>query len=147
MESCAANKNGVSLRKNDVHRFPVSIKGVVASDSRVILLKNERDEWELPGGKLERGEKPEDTVKREILEELGLDVTLGSLIDCWNYKFSAKLEILIVTYGCYPRSLDGLVHSTEHKAVDSFAIDEIERLNMPYGYKRSIYKWIAMLQG
>jgi hypothetical protein len=35
------------------YRFPISIKGVILKESKVILLKNERDEWELPGGKLE----------------------------------------------------------------------------------------------
>lgn len=33
--------------------YPVSIKGVVVRDGRVLLLKNERDEWELPGGRIE----------------------------------------------------------------------------------------------
>jgi len=38
------------------HLFPVSVKGVVVRDGRVLLLRNERDEWELPGGKLDLGE-------------------------------------------------------------------------------------------
>jgi 8-oxo-dGTP pyrophosphatase MutT (NUDIX family) len=33
--------------------FPVSIKGVLVEAGRVVLLENERDEWELPGGRLE----------------------------------------------------------------------------------------------
>ena len=32
--------------------FPVSVKGVVVRANRVLLLRNERDEWELPGGRL-----------------------------------------------------------------------------------------------
>jgi 8-oxo-dGTP pyrophosphatase MutT (NUDIX family) len=39
--------------------FKVSIKGVLAApDGRVILLQNERDEWELPGGQIELNESP-----------------------------------------------------------------------------------------
>jgi hypothetical protein len=38
--------------------FPVSIKGVLLDDDRVVLLENERQEWELPGGRLEAGEDP-----------------------------------------------------------------------------------------
>ena len=40
-------------------------------DRRVALLRNERGEWELPGGKLERGESPEHCLVREIQEEHG----------------------------------------------------------------------------
>ena len=33
--------------------FPVSIKGILVEAGWVVLLENERDEWELPGGRLE----------------------------------------------------------------------------------------------
>lgn len=52
--------------------WPVSIKGVVLdSHERVLLLHNERDEWELPGGHLELGEEAQRCVVREIEEESG----------------------------------------------------------------------------
>ncbi|MEI4878597.1 NUDIX domain-containing protein, partial [Klebsiella pneumoniae] len=52
-----------------VPRFPVSVKGVAVPGGRVLLLENERREWELPGGKLGLGEDPVDCVAREIREE------------------------------------------------------------------------------
>ena len=57
------------------HAFPVSVKGVAIQDGRVLLLENERGEWELPGGKLELGEDPQECVVREITEETGWQVT------------------------------------------------------------------------
>lgn len=51
---------------NLAYRFPVSVKGVVMRDAQVALLHNERNEWELSGGKLESDESPEQCVVREI---------------------------------------------------------------------------------
>ncbi len=84
------------------HLYPVSVKGVVIRDGRVLLLRNERDEWELPGGKLELGEDPADCAAREIAEESGWTVTTGPLLDAWQYHVGAGADVLILTYGCFP---------------------------------------------
>ncbi len=130
---------------NQAYRFPVSVKGVVWQAQRVVLLKNERDEWELPGGKLELGETPEDCVAREIAEEVGLRVKIGPLLDSWVYHIAAGVDVLILTYGCYPEPFSAVTHSTEHKAVGLFTLPEIQMLPMPAGYKRSIHTWAAHL--
>jgi 8-oxo-dGTP pyrophosphatase MutT (NUDIX family) len=57
--------------------FPVSIKGVVIRDGRVLLLRDERDQWELPGGEVDVGEDLAVCVVREIAEEVGWTVTCG----------------------------------------------------------------------
>ena len=82
--------------------FPVSVKGVLVRDGRVLLLKNEREEWEPPGGKLELGEEPQVCVAREITEETGLAVTVGPILDAWQYHIGDGSDVLIVTYGCHP---------------------------------------------
>jgi len=63
--------------------FPVSVKGVLLGDAGVVLLENERGEWELPGGKLEIGESPEECLAREIMEELQLQAEIGPLLDAF----------------------------------------------------------------
>jgi len=124
-------------------RFPVSVKGVVAVDGRFCLLRNERDEWELPGGRLEPGEDPQAACVREIAEELGLDARVTGILDSWLYDIKGAGEVLIVTYACAP--LSGAVPrlSHEHKALGLFAPGEIAGLTMPEGYKKSIAAWIA----
>jgi ADP-ribose pyrophosphatase YjhB (NUDIX family) len=85
-----------------VQAYPVSVKGVVARDGRVLLLHNERGEWELPGGRLEVGETPQQCVVREIAEETGWSVTAGSILDAWLYHVAqAGQHVFIVTYGCH----------------------------------------------
>jgi 8-oxo-dGTP pyrophosphatase MutT (NUDIX family) len=131
---------------NQAHRFPVSVKGIVYYDGQVVLLKNERDEWELPGGKLELGETPEACVVREIEEELGLVTTLGPLLDAWVYHIFEGRDVLILTYGCLPTPFSQVTHSPEHKAVGLFHPEEIPALRMPEGYKKSIQTWIDHLK-
>jgi NUDIX domain len=46
--------------------FPVSVKAVVEVDGHVPPLRNERAEWELPGGRLEAGEELEAAAEREV---------------------------------------------------------------------------------
>ncbi|HEX4203240.1 MAG TPA: NUDIX hydrolase [Ktedonobacteraceae bacterium] len=128
------------------YRFPVSVKGIVSHNGKVVLLKNERDEWELPGGKLERGETPEICVVREIEEELGLAATTGPLLDAWVYHISEGRDVLILTYGCPSTPFSQVTHSPEHKAVGLFSPEEIPALQMPEGYKKSIQTWLDSLK-
>jgi 8-oxo-dGTP pyrophosphatase MutT (NUDIX family) len=59
-----------------------------------------RDEWELPGGKLELGEDPAICVGREIEEEAGWPVTVQHILDSWVYHICDGVDVLVVTYGC-----------------------------------------------
>jgi 8-oxo-dGTP pyrophosphatase MutT (NUDIX family) len=127
------------------YRFPVSIKGVVVRDDRVLLLRNERDEWELPGGKLELGEDPAVCVVREIAEEVGWLVTAGPLLDVWQYHIRGGVDVLIVTYGCHTTTSARPAVSYEHKQVGLFTQAEIGGLRMPDGYKESIAAWYSTL--
>jgi 8-oxo-dGTP pyrophosphatase MutT (NUDIX family) len=129
----------------NLRRFPVSVKGVLVRDGRVLLLKNERDEWELPGGKLELGEEPPACVAREMAEETGLPVTTGPILDAWQYHIGEGRDVLVVTYGCHPQGDQSPALSGEHKQIGFFTEAEVSDLTMPDGYRRSIQSWFARL--
>jgi 8-oxo-dGTP diphosphatase len=55
---------------------------IMDSEGRILLVKHNygKYNWELPGGLSEKNESAEDTAKREVFEETGLEVTVGRLI-------------------------------------------------------------------
>lgn len=124
-------------------RFPVSVKGVILFRDRVVLLRNERDEWELPGGKLDPGEQPTACVVREIQEELGLSVAVDTILDSWLYDIRGEVEVLIVTYGCMNMASENVTLSREHKEIGLFHLDQLDGLSMPDGYRASIKRWAS----
>lgn len=140
-------------------RWPVSVKGVaVGSGRRVLLLQNERGEWELPGGRLETSggpggaagdDSPERALEREIREETGWEVRAGPLIDggTWIYEPIPGRRVLIITYGCTvltPQREPVLSH--EHNRVGLFTGGQAARLVMPGRYKASIAAWLRQAE-
>ena len=60
-----------------------AVYGLVFNDDK-ILLSPQWDGYDFPGGGLEKGENPEETLVREVFEETGLDVEPGPLVDIVN---------------------------------------------------------------
>ena len=123
-------------------KYPVSVKGIVRVNDKKVLLKNEREEWELPGGKIELRETTEQCLVREIKEELNITSEIHSLVDVWMYNISGRVNVLIITFLCSPVQMDEakVKVSNEHKEVGFFRKEEIPALKMPDGYKNSILK-------
>lgn len=118
-------------------KFPVSIKGVIFLGEQVILLKNERDEWELPGGKLERGEDISTCLAREIYEELSVPAQVESLLDAWVYTI-LSVDVVILTYYCHVKEDVSPKISHEHKEFGLFQLNQLDKIPLPDGYKRAI---------
>lgn len=121
--------------------FSVSIKGIFCAPlGHVVLLMNERNEWELPGGRIEIGETPAQCLEREVNEELSLTVSAEELIDSYLFEVVPNKHVFIVTYAC---SLTGQFNpsfSHEHKSVGLFNPDALPS-NLPIGYRSSIAAW------
>lgn len=122
--------------------WPVSVKGVVLIDDSVILALNDRGEWELPGGRLEDDETPEQCVERGIEEETGRAVVIGPVIGSWVFEVVPGHHVLVVAYGGQLASPGAdLQVSDEHLAVEFVPVDKLNELALPDGYRAAIAEW------
>ena len=121
---------------------PTSIKGVLIQDGRVLLLLNERGEWDLPGGRPEPGEEHRAALLREVQEETGLGVEVGSSLGEHLFEVLPGRFVRIVAYAC--RLTDGcdVMLSEEHLGTSWVPVAElgptIAGHALPVGYLGAI---------
>ena len=121
---------------------PVSIKGVLLLEGRVVLVKNPRDEWELPGGRADAGEAHAQTLAREFAEELAVAIAVREPIDSYVFEVIPGRHVQIVTYGCTLAGEFAPRLSDEHNDHCLWPVERLSELdNLPAGYRRSIEKW------
>lgn len=126
-------------------RMPISVKGVCFIDGRVILLKNEVGEWDLPGGKLSRKEVPEMALCREIKEELGIEAETKALLKATNIRVRKRINVLVLIYACEVSAKEGdLRLSYESFGVDLFLPQNIAQLKLHPAYGQAILQAVTI---
>lgn len=109
------------------------VAGVVINDSRVLCLQKgftkydyTRYKWEFPGGKIEEGETPPQALRRELIEELDLDVKVESHLITVMHEYK-DFSITLRAYLCHADMIQ--VTLTEHSAFKWASIDEIANID------------------
>ena len=103
----------------------------------MLLCRNHRGEWELPGGRPDAGERSADCVVREVREETGLHVTVNRLLGTRPLEVLPGAWVNVIAYACSLPATDGgrdLQPSEEHSRVafvDPTAVPNRE-LAQPY---------------
>lgn len=79
-------------------RFTVTAAGIISDpNGRVLLLKHRfraGSGWGIPGGFLEAGEQPEDGLRRELREEIGVELQSVKLYKARTFKTARQIEII-----------------------------------------------------
>ena len=126
--------------------YPTSIKGVVIHDGCVLLLLNERGEWDLPGGRPDPGEDHRAALVREVREEAGLSVEVGALVDEHLFEVLPRRFVRIVSYVCRLVGARDVVLSHEHLETRWMTIADLDETidghPLPKGYLGAILQAI-----
>jgi 8-oxo-dGTP diphosphatase len=100
---------------SDTRRYPdrpfVGVGAVIVHEGRVLIVKRKYDplagQWSIPGGAVELGETLEASIAREMLEETGLEIEVGPVIEVFDRitrdeQGRVRYHFVLVDYLCWP---------------------------------------------
>ncbi len=116
----------------------LAVRGICEVDDKILLLKvrsksgHDANKWEIPGGKVKKGEFFDDALRREFLEETGLEITIESLFNAIQNDYTAcktneqikSIQLIMKVTA----EIDEVNISEEHDDFKWFAKEEIKEL-------------------
>ena len=128
-------------------RVTTAVVAVVRDgEGRVLLTKRAvppyRDRWVMPGGKIDLGEPITMALKREVREEVGLDVHIEGLVDIFEIAPSEEhsTHYVILYYFATPRNSDLAPNPDEISAVVWADWNMADTLDLPNGTRHILTK-------
>jgi len=124
-----------AVRRGSMPVVLVAACALIDADGRVLIAQRPAGKpmaglWEFPGGKVEADERPEQTLIRELNEELGITVNEACLAPLTFASHGyADFHLLMPLYVC--RRWDGLVTAREHQALAWVRPNRLKDYPMP----------------
>ena len=123
---------------NNQGQIAVANKAVIKAKGKyLILLKSDLEDvnpnsYDLPGGRMSYGEKPEEALKREVKEEAGLEVKVKGITDVWSFVMDdRKLQLVGITWACTAQNTEVKL-SPEHSSFEWISYEEIQNSRDKY---------------
>jgi 8-oxo-dGTP diphosphatase len=107
---------------------------VIWNDNQQILIDRRLPEgvmgglWEFPGGKVEAGESIPECIKREIREELGIEIAIGEHLITIDHTYT-HLRVTLTVHHC--RLIAGTPQPLECDEISWVDLDELENFDFP----------------
>src|SRR5215469_1131788 len=98
--------------------------GLIIERGRVLLTQRKSGThleglWELPGGKVQPGEDPREALRRELQEELGIEVAVGEVVDVTFHRYEEPRKTVLLLFF----EADRVAGSAEPRAIDVAAFE------------------------
>jgi 8-oxo-dGTP diphosphatase len=121
-----------------------ALKAIVVKNGKILILKRSSKEdcfqemWDIPGGRINFGEEPEEALRREVKEETGLEIEVIKPVRVWTFfKDNGRTQVIGITLLCKHKS--GRVKlSEEHEDFKWVEPREIENYNIHEGIKKDM---------
>ena len=102
--------------------------GIIIDNNKMLIAQRGANEklagkWEFPGGKIELDETPQECLKREIKEELEVDIEVGDYLGESIYTYPNG-EIKLIAY--FATVVDGDIKLSVHDKIEWITIGEID---------------------
>jgi len=96
-------------------QLKVRCRGIIMHEDKLLLVKHSggRDFYALPGGHLDFGENPKKCMRRELVEELGIEPTIGRLL--YVYSFTKEDAQSVEFFFEIENGHDYLTHAEKEK--------------------------------
>jgi 8-oxo-dGTP diphosphatase len=82
--------------------------------------------WEFPGGKINDGESPEECLKRELVEELGIEISVGQPLPATTHTYPT-FTVTLYPFSC--TIISGEITLHEHSAMVWLPIEKLHTLD------------------
>lgn len=113
------------------------VAAIIIKDNKIFATQRGygefKDGWEFPGGKVEKGETPENAIVREIKEELDTEIKVKEYFDTVEYDYP-NFHLSMKCYIC--SVLSGKLELLEHEAakwLDKDSLDSVAWLPADLG--------------
>jgi 8-oxo-dGTP diphosphatase len=118
---------------------------VIESDGTVLIAQRKPGshlalKWEFPGGKLEWGEDPREGLKREIREELGIEIEVGDVVEVVSHTYEDR-QIVLMAYKC--RYQSGTVQLLDVHDVRWVRPEELRTVELSPADVPIMEKWLS----
>ncbi|MGA9651482.1 (deoxy)nucleoside triphosphate pyrophosphohydrolase [Pedobacter sp.] len=109
----------MSLPKSNLQKIiQVSCAIIVSEDRKILVTQRSASmslplKWEFPGGKIEKEESPEQTIVREIKEELNIEISMSNKLPSVTHHYE-NFSIILIPFIC--KIEHGEIKLSEHQA-------------------------------